>query len=362
MKRSIDLTENSNFANHTIKNGVYKKRYRHRVTPWERGAGEQEPAPLEKISGMTDMLYLKTTNSNHTNDYFDWTTTSTTDNFNFTMGNFYEIGDDNTITIDASIDSMSNTRYYLKINPKYVITNKQKRRRLPSGIINPKSSYTRFTSCCKKCNKKVVTLPWRGGGKYGPYICDECSNKVEPEHHEESKDVRIRKRWSKESDNKLIRLYDRRIGDYLYYISVPCISSDIPDELEQPQYRKYPKRYKVWDNCCDYVCEENGNKSMRDNAVYYKGRQPKRFGREQPWQPKGRVSQDYDTIFDSLDWRKMLCKRIGTLDESLFDNEKLTINALRNEVPTIVSNQFSLTVDPAIQRMQDDFLSWVTIN
>ena len=47
--------------------------------------------------------------------------------------------------------------------------------------------------------------------------------------------------------------------------------------------------------------------------VYYKGMTLRR--RSEPWQPNGRIPQDYDELFDSLNWREMLQKRLQSIIE-----------------------------------------------
>ena len=46
----------------------------------------------------------------------------------------------------------------------------------------------------------------------------------------------------------------------------------------------------------------------KSKAVRYKGQNYR--GRGYAWQPKGRVAQDYDDLFDRLDWRELLAKEI----------------------------------------------------
>jgi len=68
--------------------------------------------------------------------------------------------------------------------------------------------------------------------------------------------------------------------------------------------------------------------SIREKAVYYKNRELRR--REEPWQPKGRVTQDYDILFEDTDWRDMLKKRIGVLDrDSILSKKSSHDNIIR---------------------------------
>ena len=58
--------------------------------------------------------------------------------------------------------------------------------------------------------------------------------------------------------------------------------------------------------------------------VYYKGKGKEGLRRrEEMWQPNGRVPQDYDEIFESVNWREMLANRMSEVHiDSLSDDER----------------------------------------
>ena len=130
------------------------------------------------------------------------------------------------------------------------------------------------------------------------------------------------------SDLRFIRYFDRQTLQYdrmnrIRKISVPCMSSNInPVYYERRIKNEMSEFYSYYEEQQSVLFAKRSFGNRYDNhvVVKYKGREST-FMRERPWQPKGRVRQDYDQFFDDLKWQDMLKVRIGEL-ESLAPKKK----------------------------------------
>ena len=130
------------------------------------------------------------------------------------------------------------------------------------------------------------------------------------------------------SDLRFIRYFDRQTLQYdrmnrIRKISVPCMSSNInPVYYERRIKNEMSEFYSYYEEQQSVLFAKRifGNRYDNHVVVKYKGREST-FMRERPWQPKGRVRQDYDQFFDDLKWQDMLKVRIGEL-ESLAPKKK----------------------------------------
>ena len=121
-------------------------------------------------------------------------------------------------------------------------------------------------------------------------------------------------RWYKRSfgfRRRALSYYNERF----LFASVPTLSNDIPSNYDpeyghklniiSEYYDTYPdsnhKRENIYNPDLEY-------RYVIKDALYYKGK--KRFRDEDPLQPDGRKEQDYDNLFERLDWRKLLSNRL----------------------------------------------------
>lgn len=320
MKESIDLTENRAFRNNT-QNLLNKKSYQRKRTPWKK-AKPDELAESSSGYELSSTLYTSTNsstwidNSTSIDDWFgynDLSLSSTTNTINLSWLNSPYLRDNSSmsnflvkyygngsITISSS-ESYTDFSVFPTGRRDHV-----KLHRLPE---NNKKYQTEFKKC--RCGEKISKAPWND-----KYKCKQCVEKEEAQKESKYKEMSFMHEYFKKKN--------RYCSDV---IPVPCLSRDIPMQEE----KKIPKRYKEWDYYNDefiseYIYDLFGrNKDRRrKKCVYYKGRELQI--REEPWQPKGRVPQEYDELFDSTDWRDMLKKRIGNLERGVLfeksDTEK----------------------------------------
>lgn len=301
MKESIDLTENRAFYGNGKKS---PKRYPHKNLPWLH-AGDFESAKLRKKD---DTLFAKTYFSDNQTvtwrylleDNYSFQISSNNISFNTTDNNFYSNSLYNShnsttymITSDNNIDwlSLENIK---EVHPEIFPTGKRddiklNRLKETSKYIN----YRKDFCLCSKCGKKIYNTPW-DRKYYGIRICEEdCKSVI----------LKNELRWKLSENYSFYRFNDDDV-----YSDIPCISKRIP---KMKQERKYPKRY----NCLktDWARPYSVKRFKQENRkVYYKGfnnRSRFRFS-DLPWQPKGRVRQVYDDIFEDMSWRDLLRQRL----------------------------------------------------
>ena len=312
IKESIDLTTNRDFRKDSQSSpAVY---YKHKQLPWKT-AGDFEPAEL-------DTLNYEYINNNMISSNTLFSFTNTWDDNDIFEGRFINFIDTNDMILNRTTTTYVTNLEYTSSwnNNSSIITYKYqylhkgepmsifptghrdyiKQHRmieLPYGIQQyyPKRKIT----YCKECNSKIADVPWNNT-MYECFnkICDNCKEK------EKKKDLHSKIFYKKKTSS-------RNHFNGRDFITVPCISRRIPMVKEE---RWIPKRYIVWNDEPDrrFVLRRyREQEQRREKYVYYKGRELRR--REEPWQPKGRISQSYDTIFDNTDWRNMLRMRVNNM-------------------------------------------------
>ena len=266
-------------------------------------------------SGYSDINYYSYNNSN-------WSSISTDNNITFSYT------DTDIVDIDFNTTyphNMMNT-YTYKISNK----NTSKNEIFPIGRrdeINKNrkreikvSKYHDYIvkSNCYICNKPISKAPWNYDKNTFKFSCIECDRDDGFIYKNKS----LTKRWY-QSDK-----YNRRGGLILFtndkynFSDVPCISNNIEheyvedyphnfnilDEYSIPLYKN--SRYKEVD-----IDEPPYEKLVLKHALYYRGMKI-RNGRD-PLQPKGRVPQEYDDLFDNIKWRDSLNKRLEMMGSNI---------------------------------------------
>ena len=281
MKESIDLTENRDFRdgdNITILNQSNVKNIK--STPWVNGVDPDLPASLKPKNlsyYYIDNMDFSINNINIRTDEFNNiqfneitssldfdTLSSTTTNRNFriryTENDYVEF---------INSGSCTQKLYYTqtKITPSNSMV-------FPTGnknkIINSRFKFTKKHSSlihkCSICGTKYIS--------YGTVNSHNCYTLMSGKNK--------RNILSKLKRSKKVKL-DNTYNSYHGYI---------------------PWRGSLWSNFYN---------TKNKNYVYHKGMTLGR--RAEPWQPNGRIPQDYDELFDSLNWREMLQKRLQSIIE-----------------------------------------------
>lgn len=332
MKESIDLTEHRDFRDNGQKSPV---RYPHKKVPW-KSAGDYELAEIVSDSGYISFRGSDdsfTINNITWNSFFrlahededihnsiDSLSLWTRENQNFSNTTSisrrasWKWSDSSSVYVTYNESDM-----YLDFSEQHGYTDfptgkrdfiKSHRRLQP---ITPVRKYYKKQCYCEICKNKIPRTPWNDSSSVWKPLCEKCKE-------DEARKLKDRKNWlsSKLGFGSFTRSYKIKS-----YGTVPCLSSNIPMEKVK---KEIPKRYIEWHEMYtpEFIYDffqQQKPKSIRRRAVYYKGREIGR--REEAWQPKGRVRQDYDEWFDNTDWRDMLKKRIGTLNrENILDKER----------------------------------------
>lgn len=202
--------------------------------------------------------------------------------------------------------------------------------------LNENDKYDRIIHCCK-CNR-VFTISELlfnevSNKEHFGLFCDECYQKAK----KESKLIKPEEMWYKLENNASYRKYNRRFsirGRLLpsSKISIPCLSSDIkPHKCAKYKINEMQEYYHYYEEKpLNFTIRENNGIINRENCVSYKGRGELRW-RESEWQPKGRVSQPYDDIFEDINWQNMLKYRLGLID-SIIDSDSHDIITKENTI------------------------------
>lgn len=330
MKREIDLTERNYFSNADVGIAMTRKWKKHRYLPWER-AGSSEPARLKQVfrlnTNTEGMHVISTTTTGNSSIESVFSTTGTNvlqfntvniDHIQQTLmsGGSATILNDGRTILSWHDDNYFNWKPYgydvnsllmykqrnMKINERiFPCGNKEyiKKTRLNNIVIDKYKKY-REPKYCNYCGHRIKNLPWRE--MKTNMICEHC---IELEKHiiyfnYEKEDIKTRYSRLKNRWRKSIR--GRNINK-LVFTTVPCLSSEIESEFN---IRKVSKRFIAWN---EYFTVYDEIPIRPVKKIYYKGKSriPLR-GTRTLWQPKGRIRQSYDRIFDSMNWRKMLNK------------------------------------------------------
>ncbi len=356
MKREIDLTERNDFSSfgdsRVIQEG--KKSYRHKSTPWKRGA-DDESVPLKDGNG-----YYYTSTSTISSSTIDvglsfngtsthsWAIDRFNTNFNdqlvqFTLNKKRHRDELDSYVYNVSYNLNSNkyicytsdgSIVYLSDRPTndniFPTGKKEEIKALRyAKIIRDKYKEEKKTYTCDCCGKRFKVKPW-GGYNTDDYkiLCDECYKTILAKNETKKsypRDKILVDRWAGSLPNRFTSNFYRiappmhmthhRLFQVIAF-DIPSLSSDMKDEFIQP---RYPEGFREWDY--EDVYEEHVmdfNRRIDDKKVYTKGQSRRGLRRrEEPWQPNGRIDQPYDQMFDRMDWRDMLKLRLGELDGPL---------------------------------------------
>lgn len=273
MKTNIDLTENRRFSEvHITINDIKSNK---KSTPWEHGVDPDLPAKLKKNNHDYTYIFNNGSRLDFLNLIDDFSS-SVTDIA--VVDTWHDLNDSIFSTTSYFTDSTTTTNTtttnWMKNNKKlyglYKISEYD--RGFPTGhkyeIINSRTKSTKKNTLvckCYNCGKKIINY----------------------------KDLRLSSRCdciksnnTRKNDLKYLDKYDENFH-YYPHKRLPWHIWDIPFSWEELRMERHKK------------------------IVYYKNRQLRR--REEPWQPNGRVPQEYDELFDSLDWREMLRGKIQSI-------------------------------------------------
>ena len=336
MKESIDLTEHRDFRGDGTKSPVV---YPHKKLPWKKTTGDFDLAEIRSnissrrvnsitIDGSEDLVWnissIDWTDSFQSNE--DQTLDQLSSTFRLRRSRFNN-------RTSSTLSNMVNTVTYNWVDTSTLYmydgetltirTENEKYEDFPTGkrdyikshraikTVRPRKYYKR-PCVCSNCKNKIPRTPWNDDTSKWHPLCETCKEK-------EKKSFNKKDRWSTDNLGKHSLTRSYKIHQHGM---VPCLSRNLPMEKVE---KDIPKRYIEWrdmytrDFIYDFF-EQKRPESMRRKAVYYKGRNVQR--REEPWQPKGRIRQDYDSMFNNTDWRDMLKKRIGILDRESILNDK----------------------------------------
>lgn len=316
MKESIDLTERRDFRDSGEKSPV---RYPHRLLPWvqagdfelaeKRSSGRITLSNASTWTTMTDRIEWNSFDINNDDDNFSSFSTSITDSstrifhsLNNTSawmdysGLYIEYGADGFISYNMH-DKEKLVDFPLG-HRDYIISHRKPIENKPRFVTKQKF--------CNMCKSKIPRTPWSYTTSFSRALCIDCKEKDEREFEKTWRDKTI----------KINKPLFKQKGGY-----VPCLSRNIPMEKLE---KRIPKRYIEWHEMYmpKYIYDvfDRTDSGIRSKAVFYKGKELRR--REEPWQPKGRIPQEYDSWFNNTDWHDMLKKRIGTLErDSILQKE-----------------------------------------
>lgn len=333
MKNDIDLTENSAFADEES-----QRRYKHKCLPWVRdsknpnGLVKMKTGEIEFRSSFGKYYYVNTSSwiddimSNHDNRFEGWKTAfsssstikqftyysdSSTNNqyetiFDIDMGNLYP---SSMITAD-----FSNLKYkLLSRSDESVYSIVGKRDKIRENIRmnkNTDSKYKKYVakSICPLHDYPKTNAPWNIKNN-----CKLCKLEGEKRKKKNNQLKNRFERWCTSGlgfRRRALSYYDERfvLG------SVPTLSNYIPPIYNSDYGHKlniikeYYNTYPEFKEEQIYHYERGTGRYVNKHALYYKGM--KRFRNTDPLQPEGRKEQVYDKLFENLDWRKVLSKRL----------------------------------------------------
>lgn len=286
MKETIDLTENRDFRNHGI---GFLRKYNHLSLPWKITKSDFLSLQL------TNTRSVSYSNSDIIIENLDELSLETYDNYtNFSTTNDYTT---HTYTINNKKYDWS----YIT-NLKVLYFNNDKKDFFTGKAPNIKEQI-------KLRNSTDLIL----SNYFGAYYNNRGKNFINQNwkiHYISTMNKPLCKKRN---------LKDIARG----FSSVFCSSKEIPPKEIPPFYSKdiskrHKKRFICWleYEMKEFIYDFFGRKvdKRRQKYVYFKGKQLER--REEHWQPKGRVGQEYDIMFESLNWRNMLRKRINELEKT----------------------------------------------
>lgn len=320
MTNDVDLTEKGYFNDYTFEERKkYKPYYRY---PWEPGDG----------------FFAK--NRKYANSF----------NYNYYLSDTNLFGSPSTTSSNITTVSLkdfdgNHIRYYKNGDVINIIRSCNycnEKQRKPSTFCDdkkPSIAYMRRISAsdktCYRCKKPIpvseILFEMAVNSKelYHSYECDECKRK---------------KRFNKAVENAARILYEPKKKATKFNVIDEYFDVYEPKQLN---FKIHERSY------ISSIIRNPYNRKLNDRyALYYKGKVLN--NREDMYQPMGRVPQEYDRIFDSINWRDMLRRRLGEIDTiSKNDEPKKTEDSTNNRITfeafqnisianTITLNNFSV--------------------
>ena len=325
MRAEIDLTPDRDFSEFYKNNGLYKKTYKHKSIPWR---DKKDPPGwiymndnIIEYTGFDNRLIAELSEDQDLESF----TVFGDMNFNNTSWSM------NTF---SSYSNSSTQKYsYLFYNKKSssVEVETSEIMDFPTGnrkeIISKRKYKTRKIAMvkrsCKYCKKMFVEKPWRNSSETS-FCSDKCEelykNSLRYTKAKKTPKLELWRQYDENPANNSLRYFTMKRCNAL------CISSEYQDEESSHKYYKelpwsYFDTYEgknmrhTWPL---YVQAKSLSYNVLIKALYYKGKHVPINGEK--LQPKGRVPQEYDDIFDKLDWRELLLKRLD--DEEKIKKEQ----------------------------------------
>lgn len=189
--------------------------------------------------------------------------------------------------------------------------------------------YNSNIHCCK-CNRlftvsEILFNNLKKNEYHNSHMCSECYIKYKRDKfnlNHENIWVDLAKSYHKKCDDHTNFLRNEKLIGSLYNLSVPCLSSNIkPIKHHKTKINEMHEYFHYYEETpLNFVIRKPDGKINRSKCVSYKNRGELEW-RESEWQPKGRVSQSYDRMFEDIDWQNMLKYRLGEID-SIVDPNK----------------------------------------
>ena len=346
MDQNIDLTENGIFGVHMYDTeGIYN----HRTLPWEKDeknglvelSSNVNPftrfkprndyfISLDRWLNNVNILSSRNNNMSYVSTLYDYTFNTSID----FIPTYYMSSVDEYNTVD--IRDIDESSAYPSITKKFDLfsygTGEANIMKVfPTGTrdeINnnrkrevKESKYHKYLvkAECYTCGKPISKAPWNYKDDTFTYTCESCDKDVDIPFKEYS----LKKRWYGNKSFMRRRLSFNRFDDEEVFSDVPSLSNEI--EHKQPiayiHNRNILNLYSFYEDRSTYrhkevdIDEPPFSKKVLDDALYYKGKKKPRI--RDVLQPRGRVPQPYDEMFEKLDWRESLDKRLALMNENI---------------------------------------------
>lgn len=328
MRSDIDLTPDREFSDFNKNNGIYAKDYTHKSIPWRKKKKENR---FYVSDGVT---YISSTNIELNNNYND-----ILDDFqlhgiimnNSTSTTTYTW---NISTTDSMTTSSNKSKYVVY---KTESTEESVKRReitnFPTGrrkdiIRNRQYSYVvdkNVDKFCSQCGLAYKDAPWRKHSKFN--LCsDRCLAKyVTSTRYKKAKTVKKSNLFDakrhvqfKNNRDRIEYIYNKSRRSY----GKTYFHKELPWDYTDTYEGRFDNSWSLYRRKTSLI-----RTAVLSKALYYKGKETRMH--TDKFQPDGRVPQEYDEIFDNLDWRELLLKRLDISDQeqkmqSIKQNKEMT--------------------------------------
>lgn len=311
MKESIDLTENRSFRGSPV---VSPRKYKHKCIPWKNKPSNVSTQSFSITFNATDELDTVTFWNEPVRMIMNTEDTSSST----LLRVIYE---GNSTTYKTYLSSSNSLRciYKQSSSGNNFFENYRLRNEFFTGKVSEIKEKIRLRNI--SLNSLIESRYHDNRGKR--YIHENFKWKTDVYQTVQEVNYKNCKDISKIWINRLKLRCSLKKNIASYFSSIPCLGRDIPEFYPIILYKHQRKRFICWieEYCEEFIYGFFEINKRKKYYVYFKGKELNR--REEPWQPKGRIRQSYDELFDRLDWRDMLRKRIGELERDyLIDTEK----------------------------------------